>query len=184
MDEYKPQYDSAKLQELIVYIAHQSRDDPMFGAVKLNKILYYADFYAYRTLGEPISGAEYQRLPEGPAPRSLLTARHDLLADGAIEIEHRQAFNHVQQRVVPKRAARPGVLSEREMALVDEVITALRFMNARQVSDMSHEELGWRLVGDYETIPYPTAFLSAEPLTQDQIERGLEVARKHELVGR
>jgi len=176
-------YSAEKLRELIVYSAEKSRDDPTFGSVKLNKILYYADFYAYRTLGAPISGAEYQRLPEGPAPRWLLTDRHDLLADGSIEIEHRQVFNHVQQRVVPKRPVRPGVLSEREIALVDEVIAALRFMNARQVSDMSHEELGWRLVGDRETIPYRTAFLSAEPLTQHQIERGLEVARRHELVG-
>lgn len=61
-----------KFRELILYVANMSRNDPDFGAVKLNKILYYADFRAYRELGRPISGAAYRKLSEGPAPRQLL----------------------------------------------------------------------------------------------------------------
>ncbi|MEP6936295.1 MAG: type II toxin-antitoxin system antitoxin SocA domain-containing protein [Nitrospirota bacterium] len=48
-------------------IAHKGKTDPRLGSVKLNKLLYYADFTAYRNLEKAITGAEYQHLPEGPA---------------------------------------------------------------------------------------------------------------------
>jgi hypothetical protein len=179
----EPTFNREKLRELIVYIAQKSEDDPWCGATKLNKILFYADFYAYRQLGAPITGAQYQKLPEGPAPRELLPARDSLVRDESITVEARPIFNHVQQRVVANRHVKPGVLSDRELSLVDEVIGALRYMSARQVSDLSHDEPGWRIVGAYETIPYRTAWLSSEPLGPEHVARGLEVAQRHGLVG-
>ncbi|MPZ14411.1 MAG: DUF4065 domain-containing protein [Chloroflexi bacterium] len=171
-------FEPEKLQELVVYIAEQSQVDPGFGAVKLNKILNFADFYAYRKLGAPITGADYQKLPDGPAPRQLLSARARLLQDGSVMLENRPAFNHVQQRVVPKRSAKP-VLSSEQLQVVDEVIKALWGKTAREVSDLSHEEPGWLLAQDYETIPYRTAWLSAEPPPQDVIERARRVAAEY-----
>ena len=184
MGEYKPEFNAEKLKELVLYVAERSKSDPNFGAVKLNKILYYADFYAYRKLGQPITGAEYQKLPEGPAPRQFLPARDSLRRDGLIDIEQRQVFNHVQQRVVPTQEYRRSLLSDEEIALVDEVIDMLWHKNGREASDMSHDEPGWKVVDYGETIPYSTAWLSSEPLTQDQYERARRVAAKHELAGR
>ena len=57
-----------KFGNLILYVAERSEHDDRFGAVKLNKIMYYADFTAYWKLGRPITGATYQRLDEGPLP--------------------------------------------------------------------------------------------------------------------
>ena len=65
------EFEPDKFRELIVYICKKSEGDPTFGAVKLNKILYYADFAAYRILGKPITGAQYQKLREGPAPQGV-----------------------------------------------------------------------------------------------------------------
>lgn len=87
-------FNEAKFRALIVYVAEQSRDDPFFGATKLNKILYYSDFRAYRELGHSITGADYQKLDEGPAPRQLLPIRRALIAEGLIRIEARPMFNH------------------------------------------------------------------------------------------
>jgi len=181
---YTPTYEPKKLKELILYVADRCKDDPHFGAVKLNKILYYADFYAYRILGDPISGAEYQKLPEGPAPREILPARESLIHEGLIDLEQRPVFNHVQQRVVPRQRYRQTLLSDEQLALVDQVITNLWHKSGREASDMSHAEPGWKLVQYYETIPYTTAWFSSEPLTQDQLDRARRVAEKHELLGR
>jgi len=68
-----------KFQELMLYIASRSADDQKFGATKLNKILFYADFQAYLSLGKSITGAEYQRLGNGPAPRELKSLEADLI---------------------------------------------------------------------------------------------------------
>lgn len=171
-----------KLRELIVYVANRSAEDRWFGATKLNKLLYYSDFAAFRQLGAPITGADYMKLPEGPAPREFLRARQSLLADGSIGIESRPLMGYIQQRVVAHRPADQTLFSPDELAVVDEVIDSLGGLTSRQVSDMSHEEPGWKMAADYETIPYATAWLSPEPLTQDQLEHGLKVAGNHELI--
>ena len=69
------QFDGSKFRELVLYIAEQSEGDPRFGAVKLNKILYYSDFEAFRVLGESITGATYRKLSEGPAPLQMLETK-------------------------------------------------------------------------------------------------------------
>ncbi len=45
-----------KLRELVLYIADKCEEDRTFGAVKLNKILFYADFISFAEYGEPITG--------------------------------------------------------------------------------------------------------------------------------
>ena len=47
----------AKLRELILYVAERCENDPDFGALKLNKILFNADFIAYALTGKAITGA-------------------------------------------------------------------------------------------------------------------------------
>ena len=64
------------------------------------------------------------------------------------------------------------------------MLARLQLKTGREAADMSREELGWKTVNDRETIPYTTAWLSSQPLTQDQLERARRVAKKHELLGR
>ncbi|MXV79596.1 MAG: DUF4065 domain-containing protein [Chloroflexi bacterium] len=174
--EFKP----AKFRELVCYIAQQCADDPTFGSVKLNKILFYADFAAYRQLREPITGATYRKLSEGPAPRELLPARRALIDSGRIEMEERTYFGFVQKRPVPLpgSTADTSLFSERELDVVDETIAFFLGKSAREVSDYSHREPGWMLTEDLEDIPYQTAHLSAEPLDQETELHALEIARE------
>lgn len=177
MGEHKPQYNAAKLKGLILYVADRSRDDPHFGATKLNKILYYTDFRAYRELGHSITGADYQKLPEGPAPGELMRARQQLLNEGRITIEHHPVFNYIQQRIVPvERIQDPASLfSPDELAIVDEVLLGLGGKTGTEVSEMSHAEAGWKLVDYYQSIPYETAWLA--PKGTELNEEALAIAR-------
>ncbi len=172
-------FDEAKFRELVLYISEKSAEDPRFGAVKLNKILYYSDFEAYRRLGTPISGATYRKLSEGPAPLEMLPQRQVLIDSGDIAMEHRPYFAGVQQRVVPQRKAKAALFSPAELAIVDETIAALWHMTAREASDFSHRELGWLAAAYGEAIPYETAWLSPEPVPQEAEEYAFTVAEKH-----
>lgn len=165
-----------KLKELLLYVAQKSFDDPDFGATKLNKILYYSDFLAFGQLGHPITEATYQRLDHGPVPLPLLTVKQELEREQAAEVIAVPRFNRTQKRLIPKRRARLDAFSADEIALVDEVIDALRGYNAVAVSELSHLEKSWQLVDDREEIPYEFVFLSSEPLTPDDVRRGQEVA--------
>lgn len=174
------EFNSTKFRELLLYIAEQCADDPTFGSVKLNKILFYADFAAYRQLRRPITGATYRKLSEGPAPKELLPSRHHLVDAGRLAIESRSYFGHMQKRPVALSVddADVSVFSESELEIVDETIAFFRGKSAREVSDYSHREPGWILAQDYEEIPYQTAHLSAEPVDQETQLHALEVARE------
>lgn len=160
----------------MVYIADLCRDDPTFGVVKLNKILYFSDFAAYRMLGQPITGATYFKLDEGPAPRQLLQAGKELLASGRIEIVQRAYFNGVEKRmIVVGEPANPEEFSAREREIVQSVASFFEGKTAREVSDFSHLEPGWIVADDREDIPYETAWLSSDPPDQldEAVARGM-----------
>ena len=173
--------DFKKLQELVLYISKRSQEDEAFGAVKLNKLLFYADFTAYRRLGKSITGADCQHLPEGPAPRELLQVRRTLIDQGTIDLVRRDYFDGIQERVVANREPDLAVFTADEVAIADEVIKEAWGISARTISDVSHDEFGWRATKDGESIPYETAWIAPGPLTSDQIAVGTELARKHGL---
>ena len=56
-----PELDGNKrLRELVLYVSHKCSNDPTFGATKLNKILFYSDFWSFFRFGEPIAGLRYR----------------------------------------------------------------------------------------------------------------------------
>lgn len=175
--DFKPD----RFKELIVYVASQLQDDPTFGSVKLNKILYYADFASYRMFGEPISGATYHKLSEGPVPIQMLETRSEMLAEGEIQLEDRPHFTGSQQRLVlcSGRQPNPEAFDPEERHLLDEIIDFFRGKTAREVSDYSQREPGWVVADDRGVIPYETAWLSGEPIEQGLIEAGLRWAKEH-----
>jgi Protein of unknown function (DUF4065) len=119
-------YDEDKLTELVVYVATRTQHDQTAGATKLNKYLYFADFAAVRRLGHPITGAVYQKLPHGPAPRRLRPVRDELVRCGDARLEKRtDALGFVHHDLIPVREAHTELFSPDELALVNEVIATL-----------------------------------------------------------
>src|SRR3954463_16026178 len=109
-----------RLRELLLYVVRKCEDDPRFGAVKLNKILFYSDFYAFANFGKAITGAQYMKLPQGPAPKNLIPARKKLEESGALEVFKKPTFfgGH-QTRFVAKRTPDLTRFSGPQLALVD-----------------------------------------------------------------
>ena len=88
----KFKFNETKFRETVIYIAGKCAGDPTFDTIKLNKILYYADFAAYRQLGSPITGAEYRKYAEGPAPDCMVEQSRILVDAGDAAIEERVYF--------------------------------------------------------------------------------------------
>ncbi len=167
----------AKLAELILYISKKCADDPCFGATKLNKILYFADFLHYGTYGKPITGVEYQKLKYGPAPRRLVPVRDELIHEGALGIQPvGLRSGSVQQKPVNLREPDLAVFSGSEIAQVDAIIESLRNQDTDTVSELSHRMVGWQVVEESEVIPYSTVFISNPRLSEAEAQRGLRIA--------
>ena len=174
------QYDEDKFRELLVLIAGRLTDDDAGGATKLNKLLYFADFTHVRRTGRSITGAAYQKLPNGPAPRRLLPVRNELIASEEAELEERDFLGYRQQRLVPKRDVDVSVFDDEELQTIDDVLRDLKGMNGREVSDLSHEEAGWRLTAEGDTIPYAAALIPREqPLTPAAAAQASAVAQRY-----
>ncbi len=176
------EFEPDKFAELMLYVADRSVDDPDFGATKLNKILFFSDFMAYDKFGSPITGAVYQKLDHGPAPRPLLPIQRDLISKGSAVITPVSRFNFTQKRLTALREAEIDKFSGEEIALVSQVIEILMGKTASQVSEISHRFAGWKLADDGEDIPYYTVHLHPAKLTAEAVDRGLRVAKELDLL--
>jgi len=160
------QYDEGKFTELVVYVARRLEDDPAGGAVKLNKVLFFAEFAHMRAAGRPITGAEYQKLENGPAPRRLLPVRERLIARGEAELHTETYLGRTQKRLVAHREADLTCFTADELKAVDEALAELRGRSASDVSQLSHDEIGYQMVNDGDTIPYEAAYLRPAVITE------------------
>lgn len=171
------EYDEQKLKELILYIADKSADDPSFGDTKLNKILFFSDVLSHAIHGKPITGAVYQKLEFGPAPRRLLPVRREMEQHKDVSVV-RKGRAYTRTLTVNRRPADLRLFSTSEIDTVDEVIDLLRNHDASEVSEFSHRlSAGWHHGEMHEDIPYDSIFLSVtDRLTPYEIERGQELA--------
>src|SRR5688572_20719329 len=76
--------DTAKMKELVVYVAARLAGDPHNGTIKRNKVLAFADFGHYAKHGQSITGAEYVKQPYGPAPRGIRQLEHEMAESGDV----------------------------------------------------------------------------------------------------
>jgi len=153
-------YDERKFTELLLYVAKRLEDDPEGGAVKVNKALWWAETACVRMYGRPITGAKYQKLKHGPAPRALLPVRNGLIERGEAALAEGWYRGYRQDRLVPKREPDLSVLSKEEIEIADQVIETIRGRTAAELSAESHTEMGWRIVAVGENIPMSTAYLA------------------------
>ncbi len=171
-------FDKDKFIELWVYIAKKSESDERFGATKLNKIFYYSDFEAYRELGKPITGADYKHIQEGPAPNQLLPIQRQIEGKD-IELKESGYHNRKQKRTIAKRKPDLNKFTKNELSIINKVIDRLWLYDATGVGQLSQEELGYKLTKRDELIPYAFAYFLATPLTEEQVELGTQVAKRH-----
>ena len=166
----------SRLKELILHIARQSEGDEAFGAVKLNKILFVADFDAYIKFGKSITGQEYFALERGPAPRRLMPVLQRMVEQNEVAIRENDFHGYRQRRVFALREADLTQFRGEEIALVDHIMRDWQGVTGTQVSRGSHEFLGWKVADQGETIPYSVALVCRRELSK----REQEVAQKLE----
>ena len=170
--------DEDKLAELLLHLADRLADQPAAGSTKLNKLLFFAEFAHVREHGRPITGAEYQRLAHGPAPRRLVPIRDRLLEAGDAELRREVFLGRVQERLVSRRPADLSRFAKTELATINEVIDQLGQRTGTDLSDLSHREPAWNLVAEGETIPYETAFLRPGPAGPRVLAHARELAAR------
>jgi uncharacterized phage-associated protein len=150
------EFEREKFIELILYFSKRGAEEGLvIGSTKLNKLLFFADFRAYAKLGHPLTGARYQKLEWGPAPRALLPVRSELIDKDEARFRDSEDWNQVLD---PLRDPDMSKFTDDERFIIDEVFEELRPFNATAASDYSHlNSPGWLAADEFEDIPYETA---------------------------
>jgi Antitoxin SocA-like, Panacea domain len=166
-----------RLAELVVHIAAQSENDPFFASTKLNKLLWKADFKAFCETGRTISGANYQKLEFGPAPKPMPIVLDRLKESGRIEWHSKPAFKKQKRPCATSNADLSG-FSNQEIALVNKVINENVGKSGSQMSDESHGYLAWQVAEKGEAIPFAAWLIRSRKPTASERAHGLALAAR------
>jgi hypothetical protein len=175
-----PRFSTKRFDELVLYIAERTQDDKNFGSTKLAKVLFFSDFEAFRDLGAPITGAEYQKWAYGPYPPQLKPARKAL--EYASRARLIKGGDYQADRLMPTRIGPADIravgITQEQQAIVDAWISRIGQETANEISDFSHEHPGYQMVDDNEPIPYESAFLAEQSPSDGEIAQATRIARK------
>ena len=129
-----------KISHMILFFS----DNANTWKTKLNKLLFYSDFLAFKNTGYGITGLDYRAIKYGPVP-----ANYDKLYD---EIDKGEFLNRVHTEVrnyegsffVPQLTFNESLFDEFELIIMNEVIKKFKWHTASEIKDVSHEELAWK----------------------------------------
>lgn len=172
-----------KLKELILLFVERSVDDPRMSRVKLNKLLYRADFESFRLLGRSMTGATYVRGPHGPMLEDLPRLEEELGRAGRLRYSIDESGPNPRKVPLPydEEAAHADMrqFSVEELGIIERALDQLKEHGGRGASEWSHEQSsGWQARENMKQIPYASAFVSTEPLSDEQMERAMRRSRE------
>ncbi|MFY0697512.1 MAG: DUF4065 domain-containing protein [Balneola sp.] len=133
--------------------------------VKMNKLLFYADFIHFKNHGYSISGASYQAIQMGPVPHRYGTLFEVGADTGAFSIELVQFDEREGERFVsaPKNNIL-NILSEEEKSTLVFIKESLGAVKTSELIKYSHEEEAWLANKDEQSIiDYNYAFKLKHP---------------------
>ena len=167
-----------RLREAVLYVSRACESAPLFGLVKLNKIIWRADFESFAQRGQPVTGRQYQRLPQGPAAVEMLPVLDELQADGLLRIEKTRIVDHDEHRPIALADPVLTLFSRGDLDCLDRAVSAYWDKSGRETSDISHG-VAWNSRTDGEPMPYELAYLSDTPIGAGQRGRLLKMAMEN-----
>ncbi len=150
---YAPQSYS-KLKNIILYFIDKC------GGVfktKMNKLLFYTDFFSYKERGIGMSGLAYKAIQYGPVP-----SQWDFVYGLMDDIDHEivpfpsgDSGEKLYSEIQPDLSA----LSQEEIEILDVVLQRFKVATSNDISRTSHEENAWKnYVDTKDLINYNEAF--------------------------
>jgi hypothetical protein len=161
-----------KTEKVVLYIANKMKDKPKYGAVVLNKALYFIDNVAYLKFGKSISSFSYIKQDQGPTPnpKEFMPLIDQLTKSGKLTKHSKYYFGRTQYKCIAEQMPElDGDFTADEVALMDEVLESIENMNATELSEHSHTYIAWKAATKMETIPLYSFLLTARQPTEAEI---------------
>lgn len=143
-----------KLIEVVIYMCS------LGGALKtkLNKLLFYSDFYGYKAQTKSITGLKYIHLPYGPVPDNFDFVYAQLLKESSLDKEEVVYPNgFVGENYISTREADLSNFNQDEIAILKSVKEKFKGFTSTEITDYSHKEKAYTETGRGEAISYKYA---------------------------
>jgi hypothetical protein len=147
--------DRNKLKTLVHYVCWSCNDPAVLGAIKLNKVLWVSDLWAYVRWGVPITGEHYVKRQFGPVAPSIPGLVRELeLADQLVVRRRDNYYGHEKVDYIALTKPDISCFTAEEISLIDEAIHYVAHRHtAMGISEKSHDAI-WQLAELGEEIPY------------------------------
>ena len=177
-----PEFNQEKFDNLVLYIVSRSPDPTRLGAVRLRKILYFADALNYLKTGRPMTGARYIKWEFGPVPAELAGAERRLRRREALLIRpssHPGGYPMTHYIALAEPDLRE--FAPEEISLVDELIHSVCSEHtAASISAASHHH-AWKVAEIGEELPYESILVSRfAEVTPEDVEWAKEEIARYE----
>ena len=153
-----PQKNMSKFKEVLLYILNSVGSRPNIGETVIYKLLYFMDFNFYEKYEEQLIGATYLKNSYGPTPVEFKKIVDEMLANQEIEKVESKYFSYPQTKYLPLRKPDLSILKANEIELINEVLNKFSNINAKQISEYSHNDVPWLTTSDGKVIEYESVF--------------------------
>lgn len=111
---------------------------------KLNKLLFYTDFLAFKNSGFGISGLEYRAITYGPVP-SNFESLYEIISKGdLLQRDYTEENGYEGSYFIPKLTFNELLFNSFELEIMQRVSDFFKWDNATEIKDKSHKELAWK----------------------------------------
>lgn len=165
-----------KLKEALHYVIARCDDPARLGAIRLNKIMLFADRFAYRMNGATITADPYVKRRLGPVPKNVLAAIGELASEHKIVVREVATFgNKVMRHYITMKPAEVDALSEQDREILNAVTSIIcDNFSANEISDATHDQV-WEAAELGEEIPIFTTFARRGEITNEVRQWASEV---------
>ena len=112
--------------------------------LKLNKLLFYSDFYSYSLYGQSITGLSYRAIDYGPVPTFYDNLYTFFENENLIESKWIKAPNNSAKEVfITKGKFDRSIFSENEILILEMIAEKFKDSSSWDLVDLSHTEKGW-----------------------------------------
>jgi hypothetical protein len=156
----------SRLKQLVHYVCDKCKDEPGFGATKLNKILWYVDTFTFLKSGKPLSGdTKYVRRKYGPAPYQILRILRRLENDRSILVKESKYYNQIKTDYVVLEPPDETIFSADEREIIDGIAQAVCRRTAKEISELTHDNV-WEAAEEGEEIPLYAILAKPDKITR------------------
>ncbi|MCX6761962.1 MAG: DUF4065 domain-containing protein [Candidatus Moranbacteria bacterium] len=162
-----------KFKTVLTYILKKVGGKPNIGMTAIYKLLYFIDFDYYEKFEEQLMGAVYIKNHFGPTPVMFAKIVEEMKAKNEIEEVKSKFYDREQKKYFlnPDYQVDLTPLTAQEIKHIDWELRRLADKTAKELSELSHEDMPWRAAKMGERVEYNGVFYRDEKLSVREYDK-------------